>query len=98
MVSYSASITVTATIGGASVGYIVLEICPTNSATAGNWTEIARTTNGQTLTLAVALQAVQVSVGILGGIIPAGYYARLRSVNTSGTPTYAFVSGQEVLE
>lgn len=97
-VSYSASISVTATIGGASIGYIVLEICSTNSATAANWVEIARIANGQTITLAIALQSVQLTVGILSGLVPSGYYARLRSENTSGTPTYAFISGQEVLE
>lgn len=94
--SYSVGVTVTATIGGASVGYVVLEVCATNSATAANWQEISRTSNGQAITLAIALQAVQLSGGQVSGMVPAGYYSRIRSVNVSGTPTFTFTSGQEV--
>lgn len=96
-VSYSTSISTTATIGGASSGYIVLEIAATNSSTASDWKEIGRLTNGQTITLAIALQSVQIIGGSLSGTVPAGYYTRLRSVNVSGTPTYNYISGQEVL-
>lgn len=95
-VTYSVSISTTATIGGASTGYVVLEIAATNSSTASDWKEVGRITNSQTITLAIALQSVQIISGALNGIIPAGYYARLRSVNSSGTPTYAFLSGEEV--
>lgn len=97
-VGYACSITTSATIGGASTGYLVLEICSTNSATAANWQEIDRITNSQTITLAVALQSIQVISASIRGIVPAGYYVRARSVASSGTPTFAFVSGQEVLE
>lgn len=97
-VGYACSITTTATIGGASTGYVVLEICETNSATAANWQEIDRLTNSQTITLAIALQSVQVISASVRGIVPAGYYARARSVASSGTPTFALLSGQEVLE
>lgn len=96
-VSYSASISTSATIGGAATGYIVLEVCATNSATAGSWQEVARLSNSQTITLAVALQSIQVITGNLVAMVPAGYYERLRSVQSSGTPTFAYVSGQEVL-
>lgn len=97
MVSYAATIVTTATIGGGSSGTILLEIAATNSSTAGDWKEISRLTNGQTITLALALQSVQTIAGNLNGIVPAGYYARLRTINNSGTPTYTFNSGQEVL-
>lgn len=96
-VNYSATIVSTATIAGAATGYIALEISPTNSATAGDWVEIGRTPNGQAVSLAVVLQSVSTGGGQVGGIIPAGYYAKLRSVNTAGTPTYTYNSGQEVL-
>lgn len=95
--SYACSISTTATIGGAATGYIVLEICATNSATAANWQEIDRLQNSQTITLAIALQSLQVFGASLHGIIPAGWFVRLRSVQSSGTPTFAFSSGQEVL-
>lgn len=96
-VSYGVQISTTATIGGNASGYVVLEIAATNSTTAADWKEISRITNSQTITLALALQSVQISGGALQGMIPAGYYARLRTVNVSGTPTYTFNSGQEVL-
>jgi len=96
-VNYSLSLSTTATIGGASSATVVLEIAPTNSATAGDWVEIARVNNGQTISLAVVLQSVQTSAGVLSGTVPAGYYAKLRTI-TSGTASATYQSGQEVLE
>lgn len=96
-VSYTPKITTTATIAGGAEGYVVLEIAPTNSATAGDWKEVARLTNGQALSLALTLQSVQPVGSGLSAMVPAGYYAKLRSVNTTGTPAYTSVSGQEVL-
>lgn len=97
MVNYAVNISTTATIGSATAGYITLEIAPTNSATAGDWVEIgARCRNDQTITLAIALQSVQNIGCSFGGIIPAGYYAKIRSVTVSGSPTFSFVSSQEV--
>ena len=97
-VSYSVTTTTTSTIGGASSGYIVLEICPTNSATPASWVEVSRVSNEQTITLAVVLQSVQTSGGPLTATVPAGYYSRIRSVTSSGTVSFTFRSGQEVLE
>lgn len=95
-VYYSVNVTTTATIGGGSDGYVVFEIATTNSTTASDWKEVSRSRNGQTISLAVALQSVQNIGSELMNIVPAGYYARLRSVNSSGTPVFTFVSGQEV--
>lgn len=95
-VNYNVTTSSTATIGGASSVTILLEVAPTNSATAGDWVEISRFSNGQTITLAVILQSVQTGAGNLGGIIPAGYYAKLRTV-TAGTASAAYNTGQEVL-
>lgn len=95
-ISYSVLINVTASISSGQSGYVVLEICPTNSSTAANWLEVARTSSSQVYTLAIALQGVQGAGASLTALVPAGYYTRLRSVNVTGTPTYSFVSGQEV--
>lgn len=97
VVTYSTKITTTATIAGGQEGYVVLEIAPTNSATAGDWKEVGRVTNGQALSLALTLQSIQPVSGILMGIVPAGYYVKIRSVNTTGTPAYSVLSGQEIL-
>lgn len=96
-VTYSPKIVTTATIAGGQDGYVVLEIAPTNSATAGDWKEVGRMENGQALSLAITLQSVQPVGAPLVAMVPAGYYAKLRSVNVTGTPTISYVSGQEVL-
>lgn len=94
---YTVSIVTTATIGGGADGSVVVEICPTNSATAGDWIEVGRIRNGQVITLAVVLQSAQTIAGQLNVDIPTGYYTRLRSISTTGAPTFAYVSGQETL-
>lgn len=96
MVTYSTTIVSTATIAGSATGYVVLEISATNSSSAGSWQEIARTANGQAVSLAVTLQSVSTGGGQVMGLVPAGYYVRLRLVNTAGTPTYTYNSGEEV--
>jgi hypothetical protein len=97
IVNYAVSITTTASIGGASAGYVTLEMAPTNSTSSSAWYEVgARCRNDQTITLAVALQSVQNVGCTLNAVIPAGYYAKIRSVNVSGTPSYTYISGQEV--
>lgn len=98
MVSYSVTITSAVQIGLVTnvEGYVVLEIAPTNSATAGHWVEIARVANGQQIGLALAFSSTQKVGGTLTGIVPAGYFAKVRSVNVNSTPTYILNSGQEV--
>lgn len=97
LVNYSTTIVTTASIGGNQTGVVVLEIAPTNSATPSDWVEVSRYTNGQALTLAITLQSVQTMSGQLSAFVPAGWYAKLRSINTSGTPSYSYNSGQETL-
>lgn len=95
--NYSVTIATTATIGGGASGTVVLEICSTNSATPASWIEIARVTNGQVITLAIALQSVQTTAGGLSGILPLGFYRKIRSINNTGTPTFTSNPGQEVI-
>lgn len=96
-VNYSIAVSTTVSLSGNATGYVVLEVAPTNSATPSDWVEIARTTSGQSGTLVVGLTLTQLGGGQIGGVIPAGYYVKIRSVNTAGTPTYTYNSGQEVL-
>ncbi len=95
-VSYSPTMITTASISGNASDVIVLEVAATNSATAGDWKEISRVTNAQALTLAITLQSVQTTSGVLTGIVPAGYYRKIRAI-TSGTVSNSMSSGQEVL-
>lgn len=96
-VNYDVQIVSTASIAGNASGYVALEIAPTNSATAGDWVEIGRLTNAQALTLAITLQSVQTIGGQIGGYVPAGYYAKLRTVTSTGTISFSYISGQKVL-
>jgi hypothetical protein len=96
MVNYSVQITVTASIGGAQNGDVILEIA-SNAAFNANVQTLAIFGAGQAVTLAVALNVVQPVTGTLYGFVPAGYYARLRTVNNTGTPSYLYRAGQEVL-
>lgn len=96
-VSYSANIATSLTLTGGSSGYVALEICPTNSSTAANWVEISRVSQGQSGSgLVVGLALNNSGGGSLSGIVPAGYFVRLRSVSVSGTPTYTLNGQQEV--
>lgn len=95
---YNVKITTTASIAGNADGYIALEIAPTNSATSTNWIEEGRCGNSQALTLAITLQSVQGTSCQLVADIPAGYYAKLRSVTTTGTVSFAFISDRETLK
>lgn len=96
LVTYSGSITTTANIASGQDGSIILEIASDSGFTA-NVQTISSCRNSQVYTLAVAIQGVQQIVTPLHGWIPAGYYVRLRTVSTTGSPTFSFVSGQEVL-
>lgn len=80
------STSTTSSIGGPSTSIVALKTCATNSATEGDWTTVAVLENDQTITLALALQSVQVVKGQLNADVPAGFYAKL--VN-SGTGTHA---------
>lgn len=98
-VQYPVTIATTASIGGNGSGTMVLEICATNSATGSAWSTIDTFTNAQTVTLAIALNLVQTSTSSLRGFVPAGYFARVRSISATGTVTYSttITQGQEVL-
>lgn len=95
---YNVTVTTTASIAGNATGYIALEVAPTNSSTASDWQEVGRCGNSQALSLAITLQSVQGTTCELTADIPQGYYAKLRSVTTTGTVSFAFVSDQEVLK
>lgn len=97
-VGYSITITSTVSLSGNQVGYVVLEIAPTNSSTASDWIEIARVASGQSGALVIGLTLNQTGGGQITGSVPAGYYARIRSVNTTGTPVFTMNSGQETLK
>jgi len=96
-VSYSVQTTVTASIGGGQDGDVFLDIASDSGFTA-NVQSLAVAPCSQTYTLAIALQGVQKCAANLAGYVPAGYYARLRTVSNTGSPAYQFRLAQEVLQ
>jgi hypothetical protein len=94
-VAYFIDLSCTSTIGGASSASVLLEICATNSTTAGDWIEYGRISIEQTITLALALQSIHTSTqNLVITDIPAGYYVRLRSI-ISGTGSASLRSSRE---
>lgn len=96
-VRYSVQCTITASISGGQQCDVILEIA-SDSAFTSNVQTLGIVGTGQTYTLAVALQGVAPQTAQVTGYVPAGYYARLRTVNVTGSPTYQFRAGQEVLQ
>lgn len=95
-VHYNVSTSTTSSIGGPSTSLVALKICATNSSTEGDWTTIATLENDQTITLALALNSVQVVKSQLSAEVPLGWYVKL--VNSgSGTHTETFITGQKVI-
>lgn len=97
LVNYSVQCTITASIAGGQSCDVILEIATDAAFTAGVQT-VGIIGTGQTYTLAVAIQGVQPQTAQVTGYVPAGYYARLRTVNVSGAPSYQFRVGQEILQ
>jgi len=95
-VSYSVDISTSVSLSGGAVGTVFLEYAD-DSGFATNVVEVGRTVNGNTGTLVVGLTLNQTSTAQVNGMIPAGKYARIRTANTTGTPTFTFRSAQEVL-
>lgn len=95
---YNVKVTTTASIAGSADGYIALELAPTNSATPTDWIEEGRCGNSQALSLAIALQSVQGNTCQLVADIPAGYFAKLRSVTSAGTVSFTSLTSRETLK
>lgn len=96
LVSYSVDIATSITLVAGEVGTIFLEFANESGFTTGV-TEVARFVNGQMGTLTIGLALDQTATGVLTGVIPAGKYVRIRTENTTGTPTFTYRSGQETL-
>lgn len=97
MASYSVQCVITASIAGGQSCDVILEIATDAAFTTGVQT-VGIAGTGQTYTLAVALQGVQPQTSQLFGYVPAGYYARVRTVSVTGAPSFSMRAGQEILQ
>lgn len=95
-VRYSVDISSTVSLSGGQVGRVILEMA-TNSGFTTGVQELQSFGNGNSGTLVIGLVLTQLNTACLSGNIPPGNYVRLRTVNVTGTPTFTYQSGQEVL-
>lgn len=93
---YSVQCMITASIAGGQQCDVILEIASDSGFTV-NVQTLSIIGTGQTYTLAIALQGIQPQTAVLSGFVPVGYYVRLRTVNVTGTPSFTYRAGQEVL-
>lgn len=97
IVQYSVQATITASISGGQDGDVFLDIASDSGFTT-NVQSLDVAPCSQSYTLAIALQGVQKCAAQVRGYVPAGYYARIRTVNNVGSPVFAYRLGQEVLQ
>lgn len=95
-VYYSVDISATVSLSGSQVGRVILQICP-NSTFSSGVQDLSSYGNGNTGSLVVGLVLTQLSTACLSGEVPPGYWVRLRTESSSGTPTFTYRVGQEVL-
>jgi len=95
-VSYSVDISCALSLSGGQAGTVYLRYAD-DSAHTTNVKEVCRFAQSNTGTLTIGLALNQIATGAVSGIIPAGKYVKLVTENNTGTPTFTYRSGQEVL-
>lgn len=95
-VYYSVDISCTSTLLSGQSGTVVLEMATNSGFTTGVQT-LSQFTNSNSVSLSISVTIVQINTACLTGFVPSGNYLRLRTVNGTGTPTFTYQVGQEVL-
>lgn len=96
-VSYSVDISCTLSLTGGMTGTVILEMATNSAFTTGVQT-LSQFTNSNTGSLTIGLNMTQINTACLtANDIPAGNFIRIRTVSTTGTPTFTYQVGQEVL-
>lgn len=95
-VSYSVDVAATLSLLTGQFGTVIVEYsddsgCSTNTLVVGS------SANGNTGTLTIGLNLTQTSTATISGFVPANKYLKIRTVNTTGTPTFTYRAGQETL-
>lgn len=95
-VTYSVDVVATLSLVTGQVGTVVLEYADDSGFTT-NVLTVQPSKNGNAGSLAIGLNLGQTVTATVSGIIPAGKYVRVRTVNTTGTPSFTLTNSQEVL-
>lgn len=93
-ISISAQLSCNLSLTGGQAGNIQLQLSANGSS---GWVTYGTLTASNTGTLTIGLNTTQVSGGQLTVPIPVGYYWRALTTNTTGTPTYTFNGGYEIV-
>lgn len=96
MVSYTVDIGATISLTSGQAGTVTLQYADDSGQTT-NVKTVQSSVNGNTGTLTLGLNLTQTVTAILAGIIPAGKYVKLVTANTTGSPSFSWRAGQEVL-
>lgn len=95
-VSYGVNISATLSLTTGQTGTVVLEYADDSGFTT-NVKTVQSSVNGNSGTLALGLGLGQSVTATVTGMVPAGKYVRVRTVNTTGTPSFTLTTAQEVL-
>lgn len=87
-VSVSVQIACSLTLSGGQAGAIALQTSPNNST----WTTAQQVTNANSGTLVVGIAITNTNGADLQTTVPPGYYYRLTSISTTGTPTFSVLN------
>ena len=93
-IKVSSQISASLSLSGGQGGEVYLEYSANGST---GWTLGGMISGSNTGALTIGLSTVQVTGGMLSVWLPAGYYWRLRTNNTTGTPTYTFTGGTQTI-
>lgn len=96
VVAYTVDIASALTLTTGQSGQVVLEYADDSGFTT-NVVTVQTSTNGNTGTLSIGINTTQTATATLTGVIPAGKYVRIRTVNVTGTPTFTYRNASEVL-
>jgi len=90
---YSVKIVPSITLSGGAEGTITAETSPDNSV----WTVNATYSNGSTGAVVVGISLNQPQTGLLLVYAPRGSFVKLKSTTNSGSPTFSYINGREIL-
>lgn len=93
-IKVSSQISASLSLSGGQGGEVYLEYSANGST---GWTLGGMISGSNTGALTIGLSTVQVTGGMLSVWLPTGYYWRLRTNNTTGTPTYTFTGGTQTI-
>lgn len=96
IVSYTVDVASGLTLTGGNAGTVTLQYADDSGFTT-NVTTVQSSTNGNTGTLTIGLATTQIVSATITGVIPAGKYVKIVTANTTGTPTFTYRAGAEVL-